>query len=292
MRDRTGEASWSSYTENRRPDGTLASRTITGRDGSRIVSEQLAPGAERNTVTLKDGARFTFENDGDTQRVFDGKGRLLSEAVWTPDGPQPQPVVMPAFRDPRRDAVERVIQSGIALYGWWMSSKESNEEVVFGFDAYELQPGNETLPPMWVGKRTREEVNRACERLKHVQDATNKAATESPLTHYPNKAVRGTAIHTKVRDAVAAANDSNYKAEESTLKSRAEVPAEITKYGRKESIRVDVLERRSDDVVCVYDIKNGKSFLARARYLEILKEVASAFPGAIRVLVIQVKPDE
>lgn len=100
FRDRTGEASWSYYTENRRPDGSLASRTVNNRDGSRIVSEPLSGRAERNTVTLTDGSRFTFENDGDTQRVFDGRGRLVSEAVWTPDGPQPQPIVMPAFAVP------------------------------------------------------------------------------------------------------------------------------------------------------------------------------------------------
>lgn len=293
VRDRTGDNPWSSYTESRRrSDGKVVSRTVTNRDGSRIDAEPLSPRAERNTVTLKDGVRFTFENDGDTFRVIDSKGHLISEVVWTAKGPKPQPILTPVFRDPRTTAIERAVQAGLTLYGWWMSSKKADEEIVFGFNAYELQPGSETLPPFWVGKRTREEVKKACKRLKHVQDATDEAAVQSPKARFQTNAVRGTAIHVKVRDAVIAQHDPNYKAEESILKSRAEAPAELTKYGRKGSIRVDVLERRSDDVVCVYDIKTGRSLLTRARYLEILGEVASAFPTAKRIIVVQVKPAE
>ena len=62
------------------------------RDRSRIVSEFKPPDDpgdwdERHTVVLPDGTKFTFENSGNVQRIFDGEGNLVSATEWTEDGP-------------------------------------------------------------------------------------------------------------------------------------------------------------------------------------------------------------
>lgn len=295
FRDKTGEASWSSYTENRRPDGSLASRTVNNRDGSRIVSEPLSGRAERNTVTLKDGSRFTFENDGDTQRVFDGKGRLVSEAVWTPDGPQPQPIVTPAFAAPAVIvATEKLIQAGAGLFAWWMSSKGPGEEVVLAFNAREYRySGTERqrkFVPEWIGKRSREEVEEICERLQTVQDMADAASAKVPRNSQTSEAVRGTKIHFLVKEEVAKKKDRRFIAESSILKATEETGARIDHYGVKDTIRIDVFEKRSDELVCVYDLKTGKGGLTLARASEIVSNVFSAYPSTQRILIIEVRP--
>ncbi len=294
FRDKTGEASWSSYTENRRPDGTLASRTINNRDGSRIVSESLSGRAERNTVTLKDGSRFTFENDGDTQRVFDGRGRLVSEAVWTPDGPQPQPIVTPAFAQPIFQATVRAIQASAVLFAWETSSKDPGEEVVLAFNAREYQySGAErkrNIVPEWIGKRSREEVEEICERLQTVQDMANEASAKTPRNSQTSEAVRGTKIHFLVKEEVSKEGNPRFIAETSILKATEETGARTVHYGAKDTIRIDVFEQRSDELVCVYDLKTGKGGLTVARGLEIVRNVFSAYPSTQRILIVEVRP--
>jgi hypothetical protein len=62
-------------------------------------------------------------------------------------------------------------------------------------------------------------------------------------------------------------NPFGFRAEVSFIKGQQENP------GKKGSIRVDVLEKRDDGVVCVYDIKTGWSGLTPARMLEIASNV-------------------
>ena len=102
VRDRSGDKPWRAYVEQRRVDGSLISTTVYNRDGSVIVSERPNAATERNTVTLRDGARFIFENSGDAQRIYDAAGNLISSAVWTPDGPLAQPIVQQALFDSRK----------------------------------------------------------------------------------------------------------------------------------------------------------------------------------------------
>ncbi len=80
VRDTTGEESWNFFFNTFRPDGSLAEQVVFNRDRSRIVSEFNAPGGaedwdERHTVFPPDGGKFTFENSGDTQTIYDGDGR-------------------------------------------------------------------------------------------------------------------------------------------------------------------------------------------------------------------------
>ena len=61
-------------------------------------------------------------------------------------------------------------------------------------------------------------------------------------------------------------------------------------YGTPGSIRVDVLERAQENVVCVYDIKTGKSGLSATRAAEIASRVAVIYTPASRIIVIETRP--
>ena len=96
------QESWGSYVDGYRGDGSLAEQRVFNRDGSRIVSEFNAPDSpgdwdERHTVVLPEGQKFTFENSGNVQRIFDGEGNLVSATEWTEDGPRSVPIGQLAF---------------------------------------------------------------------------------------------------------------------------------------------------------------------------------------------------
>jgi hypothetical protein len=146
VRDKSGEKPWRAYVESRRVDGSLFSTTVYNRDGSIIVSERPNASTERNTVTLRDGTRFIFENSGDTQRIYDSAGNLISAAVWTPDGPVAQPIVQQALLDSRKPKgsfstpAEVALDAAIELYNWWQSTQEPDENTIFSFRADALLP--------------------------------------------------------------------------------------------------------------------------------------------------------
>ena len=88
----------------------------------------------------------------------------------------------------------------------------------------------------------------------------------------------GTAVHTIIKRTIEGWN--KLPPEEATKLNPFDFRAEISfikgkqeGYGKKDSIRIDVLEQRDDSVVCVYDIKTGWSGLTPARMLEIASNV-------------------
>jgi hypothetical protein len=303
IRDRSGDQPWSSHVVVERPDASTASRIVTNRDGSTVVANYPSFGVEHNLVTLPDGGQLNFENDLNRQTIKDAAGNVLSEAVWTPDGPFSSTVsAQPVFFDPRKLNPRKVVlgtllDAGIELYNWWMSSKEPGEGVVLGFNAGEYEPGNpRNEPPVYVGKRSREEVEEACEKLPTVQAMTDQAAAILPKTMFKTASARGTAIHLAVKRMVNGGDgppaDPNFRAETSISRSTGPAPGELVPYGASGSIRVDVLERRSDNVVCVYDLKTGRGRLTRGRAMEIVGTVASVYPLTRRILITEVRQNE
>ncbi|QND52206.1 hypothetical protein HB779_10000 [Phyllobacterium sp. 628] len=73
------------------------------------------------------------------------------------------------------------------------------------------------------------------------------------------------------------------------MKSVFEIPDKIRR-GKKGSIRIDVLEKVHQQMVCVYDIKTGRSGLSPARIGEISKSVAKHF-GAANFTIIEIRPN-
>jgi hypothetical protein len=175
--DHSKQESWGSYVDGYRTDGSLAERRVFNRDGSRIVSEFNPPGGtedwdERHTVVLPDGTKFTFENTGNVQRIFDDQGHLLSATEWTEDGPRPLPTGQLAFAGPAAPfvvplgtaAARALSAAAVSLFTWLSSRKDPNHTAVFAFNAKRYEnpetDGNEKRPAVFVGSLTREEVGR------------------------------------------------------------------------------------------------------------------------------------
>jgi hypothetical protein len=68
--------------------------------------------------------------------------------------------------------------------------------------------------------------------------------------------------------------------------------AKWTDYGIKNSIRIDVFEKRDKQTVCVYDIKTGRSGLSPARRADILAHVHGTYPGATHIIIAEVRPTD
>ena len=144
------------------------------RDGSRIVSEFNAPDSpgdwdERHTVVLPEGQKFTFENSGNVQRIFDGEGNLVSATEWTGDGPRPVPIGQLAFAQglplvvPLGQVAAQALNAAALTFFTWLSSrKDPNRTAVFAFNAKKYEKpetdGDEKRPVVFVGSLTRDEV--------------------------------------------------------------------------------------------------------------------------------------
>lgn len=143
---------------------------------------------------------------------------------------------------------------------------------------------------------TQREVENVCKKLDDLQQRTDRIASavraDAP---YLNAQQHGTAVHTRIAHEIneprkpdGSPKDPNYRAEVSYWKM-----AEAGVYGRKDSIRIDVLENAGRNVVCVYDIKTGesrRSGLSLGRMREIAKNVLSAYPHVERVIITEVRP--
>lgn len=180
--------------------------------------------------------------------------------------PVAQPIVQQALFDSRKPKgplstpIEVAVDAAIELYNWWQSTQEPNENTVFSFRADELVPV-QGEPPLWTSKLKREYVEDTCPRFPLVQSMTNRVAKSLNPSLFKNPGAYGTAVHMGVKRMVDTLRDPNFTAEVSILKS----DLDASRYGLKGTIRIDVIERREDNVVCVYDLKTGASGLSRAR---------------------------
>jgi hypothetical protein len=328
VRDATGEEPWNFFFNTFRPDGSLAEQVVVNRDRSRIVSEFSGPGGaedwdERHIVILPDGSKFTFENSGDTQTIYDADGQPISRSEWTSDGPEfqptaelaryrvprgtPPPVVDPRGAPPRdaqsgsqlREAFNALVAAGTALFTWLSSRNGPDGTAVFAFraDDYLTKQTPSGQVAVRVGRLTEEQVNASCPRLNDVQAETNKAAGAVNRADYATPAAYGTAVHLELHKQIKAGIYPDLSSEISILKTLQEtgkLPSkpqdEETKYGTKGSIRIDVLESPKAETVCVYDIKTGRSRLYPGRTAEIAANVYSRFPNARRIIVIETRP--
>jgi hypothetical protein len=190
--DHSKQESWGSYVDGYRPDGSLAEQRVFNRDRSRIVSEFKLPGGtedwdERHTVVLPDGTKFTFENSGNVQRIYDGEGHLVSATEWTEDGPRSLPVGQLSFAGaaapfvvPLGTAAARALSAAaVSLFTWLSSRRDPNTTPVFTFNAKRYQKpeaqGDEKRQVVFVGSLTRDEVGGFCQKLDRVQQLTDEA---------------------------------------------------------------------------------------------------------------------
>jgi hypothetical protein len=325
--DRSKQESWGSYVDGYRPDGSLAEQRVFNRDGSRIVSEFNPPeGAgdrdERHTVVLPDGTKFTFENSGNVQRIFDGEGNLVSATEWTEDGPRPVPIGQLAFAQglplvvPLGQVAAQALNAAALTFFTWLSSrKDPDRTAVFAFNAKKYEKpetdGNEKRPVVFVGSLTRDEVRKVCDKLPDVQKLTDAAVAKVTTDgDYKGPADFGTKVHKEIADAIKKENDPDFKAEKSVIKTVLETGRQTSSsnsgnaqevdpdmeadYGELGSIRIDAYENvPKKSAVCVYDPKTGWRGLSFPRMNELAAAAHRLFgykPNYI--IVIEVRPGQ
>lgn len=287
-----------------RPDAHRFMQPDAGRDVQPERKHHLLPGFERLPLQEllegkagfdpnqprvpkgdSDGGQWTAEGIGDA---------LASEQSGESDKP-----VQLAYLGPAIGAAARVAQkgfeAGLALFTWLSARNHIDSTAVIALPAQEFRPGDDlSSPPVQVGQLTDEELGQACPKVNEVQSMTDASAASLDKANYNSPANYGTAVHTKLRDAVRNLNDPDLRAEVSLLKTLQEtgsVPAvQETVYGRRNSIRVDVLENAGGGTVCVYDIKTGTGGLSPLRVAEIARTVYLRFPNAQRIIVIETRP--
>jgi len=139
----------------------------------------------------------------------------------------------------------------------------------------------------------RDEVGNVCRKLEDVQLRTDRAADDVTMNEMRtgmslSRPQFGTAVHANLKRQIDGLKDPNYRAEVSYWKED-----EDDRSGRKGSIRVDVLENAGRGLVCVYDVKTGRSRrsgLGQRRMLEIAEHVLKAYPHVQRIVVTEVRP--
>jgi hypothetical protein len=265
------------------------------------------PNQPRVPTGHRDGGQWTGGGSGLLDAILGlGGGDLaatnrLGQSIA---GAETHQAFAPGFADPRRLIVQKTIEAGLALFAWLSARNSRQQQAIIEFKTH----GHEYVRDDASGSQfelrgvrllTQEEVKKVCEKLKTVQRLTDDAVS-STLRHRNEMSPTqyGTAIHTYVSHAIGKANP-DFKAEASLLKLQEEMKengvvyrGNWTDYGIKNSIRIDVFEKRDEQTVCVYDIKTGRSGLSPARRAAILAHVHGTYPGATHIVIAEVRPTD
>jgi hypothetical protein len=258
-----------------------------------------------------DPSQPTFDQGDQTHHYNPNQPRVPAGhhegGQWTRGSYGPQAKVQLAFagRGPLPIAIQKAIETGLlALYAYLSRLNTRYYRTVIEAEARgiyrEGAPGGE-FDMKRVQVLTQQQVKGACERLEEVQGLTDKAVAAVKAAGQPMSASQyGTEIHTRVAKAIGTA-DPNFIAELSLVKMAEEGASEEElkmarkygiKYGTPGSIRVDALERKDEDTVCVYDIKTGNAGLSHARFAEIFTNVRSKYPDAKNIIITEVRPTD
>ena len=242
------------------------------REAQAAREAKYAPDQPRVPAGSSDGGQWTSGGSG----VGAGGGVSADNSDGTP--------VQLAFA--QAYPIEKAVEAALLLFSIWASQNSQETTAALEFRAQEFLPGaKKEDPAIGVRNLTRDEVDEACPRHGLVQSITDEAATRvREEGNYWGAAVYGTKVHAEIKRQVNNRFDPNFRAEVSTIKS------DEVRYGKKESIRIDVLERVGDGTVCVYDIKTGESRLTVARMGEIAANAHKLFVDTKRILVIETRP--
>ena len=332
--DHSKQESWGSYVDGYRADGSLAEQRVFNRDRSRIVSEFKPPGGtedwdERHAVVLPDGTKFTFENSGNVQRIYDGEGHLVSATEWTEDGLRPLPMGQLAFLGAAAPvlvplseaAVQALNAAALSFFTWLSSRREPNKTTVFAFNAKKYQKpeaqGDEKRQVVFVGSLTRDEVGGFCQKLDRVQQLTDEAVnTVRTKAEYKGPADFGTKVHVAIKNKILSDPKETLQPEVSVIKSAMEAehrlgnaarsqsgdlaglpgvtPDMEVKYATLGSIRMDAYENIPEkSTVCVYDPKTGRRGLSFPRMNELAAAAHRLFHYAPEhIIVVEVRPGQ
>lgn len=194
----------------------------------------------------------------------------------------------PEFAYPVEEALDQY-NSAVAN-----KEKDSIPSITFRARAFEVANSPQRVFAS-MKELTQDEARRLCPRYMTVQTQTDIAAfAAGPRSAYKSPATYGTAVHTHLDHQIQEMNDPDLRPEKSYMKYREEMPygsyryGEVTR-GRDDSLRIDVLEKVSPELVCVYDIKTGPTRLSQSRIKDISYAVAKNF-GESGFTIIEMGP--
>ena len=182
----------------------------------------------------------------------------------------------------------------LSLFAALSARNSPDRRAVFEFNAKEfLRDPQGERGQANVMVLDREDVENVCRKLEDVQRRTDRiadaVARENIRTGLAmSRSQIGSAVHVRLKKEIDSLGNPNYRAEVSYWKAE-----EDRRYGRKDSIRIDVLENVGDGLVCVYDVKTGlstRSGLSPRRMKEIAEHVLKAYPHVQRIVITEVRP--
>jgi hypothetical protein len=266
------------------------------------VAQEIArlmrdPDALRRQSMPSFGRRGRYDPNQPRVAAGSSDGGQWTDSDRIGNGERPQ---LAQFPLPNTNPTRQMVRPGppvmtlLTLFAALSAQNSPEQRAIFEFNAraFRRDPNGE-LDRANVEVLNREQVENECRKLEKVQEKTDKAVDNindqiRRTGMYMSPSQFGTAVHKNLKDQIVDLRNPNLRAEISYWKMK-----EDNVYGRPGSIRVDVLERADENVVCVYDIKTGqsrRSGLTPARMLEIGKNVLTAYPYARHVIVTEVRP--
>lgn len=215
-----------------------------------------------------------------------GSRALIEHVLRKPDEPGSKP-----------------LKEGIDEFNRLLKQSDPTKTPIFLFRPKDWKPDNPaerttTRQSVNVGLITKDRVKEDCPEYGTVQNLTNLAkAAAGRTSDYSSPLLWGTAVHSKMKDLVNQNYSGKLVAERSYVKYNEDVMDDNKFYRRnpsyseKGSIRIDVLGRAHDDLVCVYDIKTGRSGLSFPRVIEIGESVSRHYPTNPKIIITEVRPN-
>lgn len=272
-----------------------ATEEVVAEDGSRVLSLRIRSHPsqdwdEQHTVTAPDGTRTVFEMSGRTQTVRDGEtGEILSRNTLNGDRAEPEAFVQDARAPTRRPLrIGIAVEAAVTLLSALSQRNGSNTTAIFVAPASEYGLSDDpNFPVFWVGRVDQSSLDQACPRYSEVQemlDTTTAHVRSSGL--YSSPQALGNEVHFLMSEQVKSLRDPNFIAEIS-YKKISYLP---TRYGERNSIRLDILEKPPTDTVCIYDHKTGDAGLDPTRAVDFAALARKNFPTAKRFIVMEMRP--
>jgi hypothetical protein len=244
----------------------------------------------------------TILEEGGQARSRYGQDTILQPPRQADDEEPPvqlallQPVLRRAARITLRGiagqqaAREAAIKNGLAWFSALSALNSPDERAVIEFEAHQYERGKEnTLEYTNLGILTREEFEKMCKHLGHVQDFVDQAAEEANRKHGLTPQTYGTEVHKGLEARInhARINKKGFEtlwAERSAVKSTAALPQGIQDYiklhgaappGYPETVRTDGFEYFGQGTVCVYDAKTGDAKFPQSRMRTLVDAIFS-----------------
>ncbi|MGH6862357.1 MAG: hypothetical protein ACRECY_19095, partial [Phyllobacterium sp.] len=200
--------------------------------------------------------------------------------------------------DPFNSSFKGTAYEAVDRYNWLLQRAPASIVPALHFTPHEFQARQGLKLETVVVPLLREQVEDACPLFGAVKTEANLAAQAAgKVSDYRSPSEYGTRVHTLMKERITHHYDgrliperSYLKYDEENLNDAAYRQAGIG-YGRLGSLRLDVLEDVGNDVICVYDVKTGRSGLTTARMREIGKSVYKNFGEKYRILIIPIKPE-